>query len=263
MTSLQALLRIAKLDELDPLVRWSVDPSQVRHVVHEGNDLGLLRLTKDGKPWATVLGQDHTTAASLTEQLARHGFAGITSSAVLWPRLWSAWPGRGSPAADDPDVGLWSLWACRTADVEEHAQRSTILAPQDARITPLLAFSSSAHFFASDPRIVRWVGIEQDTALVAVAGQITAQAGAGEIVSVCTHPDYRGRGYAAACVRHLVMLARHEGVTTMILEAYTNNLPAAAVYRGVGFTEMARYASWELAHSCGAGTCGTGTDLSC
>jgi GNAT superfamily N-acetyltransferase len=258
LNSLQTLLQTREPDELDPLIRWSVEPSQVRHLVHLGNDLGWLRRTKDGKPWATVLGKDHTTAVRLTKQLASHGFAGITSSAAVWPTLWSAWPGRISPATGGPDVGLWSLWACRTGDVGEQVQLSTILSPDDARITPLLGFSTSAHVFASDERIVRWVGIEHDAALVAVAGQITAQGGAGEIVSVCTHPDYRGRGYAAACVWHLVTLARREGVTTMILEAYTQNLPAAAVYRGVGFTEMARYASWELEHSCG-----TTPDLSC
>lgn len=216
--------------------------------------LGLVRATNDGKPWATILGRDETVAVRLTAQLAEYGFAGITSRVEVWQELWSTWPGQVATTGQ-PDCGFWSLWvnaglapdnprSWRPFATEPHARE---LALDDPRIRGLLAFSSSAHVFPGDHRIVRWIGIDINGDLVAVAGQITAQGGACEVVSVCTHPDFRGLGLAGECVATLMNSARQDGITTVILEAYTQNSAAAAVYRRVGFSEVARYCSWELA----------------
>ena len=44
-------------------------------------------------------------------------------------------------------------------------------------------------------------GIRDAGNLVSMAGQRTAVPGYREVSAVCTHPDYRGRGYAAALVK--------------------------------------------------------------
>jgi len=235
---------------LDPMVRWSVDPEQVRHVLEREGNFAWIRTTKEGKVWATVLDDHPVRAKQLASDLAQYSFSGITCHAQVWESLWATWPGRHHLSTGERDRGLWSLWACQvnavsTPDASGHL--AVVLRPDDERIQPLLANSTSAHVFPGDWRILNWVGVEDGAELVAVAGQIRAQGGASEVVSVCTHPNFRGRGYAGQCVAEVVRLSRETGFQTVILEAYTENLPAAAVYHRVGFTEVGRYCSWELA----------------
>lgn len=235
---------------LDPMVRWSVDPEQVRLVLEREGNFGWIRTTKEGKFWATVLDYDPISAKQLASELAPYSFSGITCHAQVWESLWATWPGRQNFGTGEPDRGLWSLWACHADAVltpERSGELAVVLRPDDERIQPLLANSTSAHVFPGDLRILNWVGIEDGAELVAVAGLILAQGGASEVVSVCTHPNFRGRGYAGQCVTEVVRLSRQTGFQTVILEAYTENLPAAAVYHRVGFTEVGRYCSWELA----------------
>jgi predicted GNAT family acetyltransferase len=55
------------------------------------------------------------------------------------------------------------------------------------------------------------------------------------VSGVCTHPDHRGRGYAATLMRHVAarILARGE---TPFLHAYATNHAAIALYQRLGFT---------------------------
>jgi predicted GNAT family acetyltransferase len=52
---------------------------------------------------------------------------------------------------------------------------------------------------------------------------------------VCTHPDHRGKGYAAALMAHVAagILARGE---TPFLHSYSDNEGAIALYEKMGFT---------------------------
>lgn len=77
-------------------------------------------------------------------------------------------------------------------------------------------------------------GIRTDGQLVAMAGERLCFDGFAEVSAVCTHPDFRGRGFArrlsamvAACI-----LARGE---TPFLHAWKTNTAAIALYQSLGF----------------------------
>src|SRR5262249_29997713 len=50
-------------------------------------------------------------------------------------------------------------------------------------------------------RLGRFLGVRDRGKLVAMAGERLTLDGFTEISAVCTHPDYRGRGYGAALLR--------------------------------------------------------------
>lgn len=84
-----------------------------------------------------------------------------------------------------------------------------------------------------------FVGIRQDGELVAMAGRRLRVDGFTELSGVCTHPDHRGKGYAAALSRVVVseILATGE---TAFLHAFADHEATIAFYRGLGFQTRAR-----------------------
>jgi ribosomal protein S18 acetylase RimI-like enzyme len=83
-----------------------------------------------------------------------------------------------------------------------------------------------------------YVGIRESGRLAAMAGQRTALTGRGrvfrEVSAVCTHPDFRGRGYAGALVASVRdgIVARGE---TPCLGVREDNVVAFRVYERLGF----------------------------
>ncbi|MBS0477984.1 MAG: GNAT family N-acetyltransferase [Proteobacteria bacterium] len=87
-------------------------------------------------------------------------------------------------------------------------------------------------------RLGNFVGVRIDGQLVAMAGERMKMPGWSEISGVCTHPDYRARGYAAALMRTVAsrMIARGE---TPWLTSYKANTGAIGLYETLGFRHRA------------------------
>lgn len=79
-----------------------------------------------------------------------------------------------------------------------------------------------------------FIGIRQQDRLAAMAGQRLAPPGYTEVSAVCTHPDFRGRGYAHLLVAEVVRRIQASGETPF-LTAYEHNTGAIRVYQAVGF----------------------------
>ena len=79
-----------------------------------------------------------------------------------------------------------------------------------------------------------FVGVREGDRLAAMAGQRVAPPGFAEVSAVCTHPEFRGRGYAQLLVA-AVARAIHERGETPFLTSYTHNTNAIRVYEAVGF----------------------------
>jgi predicted GNAT family acetyltransferase len=79
-----------------------------------------------------------------------------------------------------------------------------------------------------------YMGIRDGGRLVAMAGQRLSLTGFTEVSAVCTHPEYRGRGYANALVAAVAcaIFARGE---TPFLGVRQDNTGAIRVYEKLGF----------------------------
>lgn len=77
-------------------------------------------------------------------------------------------------------------------------------------------------------------GIRDEGRLVAMAGERIHPGSYAEVSAVCTHPDYRGRGYAAALVTQVAQGMVARGDVPMLHVRIDN--PAVRVYEQVGFT---------------------------
>jgi len=87
-------------------------------------------------------------------------------------------------------------------------------------------------------RLGKFIGVKSEGRLVAMAGERMAMPGMREVSGVCTHPDFRGLGYAGALMRVVAerMLARGE---VPFLHAYAGNTGAIALYHQLGFRHRA------------------------
>jgi ribosomal protein S18 acetylase RimI-like enzyme len=80
----------------------------------------------------------------------------------------------------------------------------------------------------------RFLGVFQEHRLIAMAGERMKPGNFTEISGVCTHPDHRGRGYAAGLMREVgrAILTRGE---MPFLHALASNHGAIALYEKLGF----------------------------
>ncbi|MDC7684089.1 GNAT family N-acetyltransferase [Asticcacaulis sp. BYS171W] len=79
-----------------------------------------------------------------------------------------------------------------------------------------------------------FIGVRQDGRLAAMAGERMRVPGFAEISAVCTHPDFRGRGYAAGLMRRVMQRIAARG-DVPFLHTYPDNDAAITLYKGLGF----------------------------
>jgi predicted GNAT family acetyltransferase len=100
------------------------------------------------------------------------------------------------------------------------------------------------------PRIQKlgqFLGIREDSKLVAMGGLRLHIAGYREITTVATLPGHEGRGYATAIVRGLVERIRSRA-DQPFLTVRTDNTRAIEIYRRLGFKERTRLYSQTIRH---------------
>ncbi len=115
-----------------------------------------------------------------------------------------------------------------------------VLGEADAPAMLALAVLTKPGPFRSKTRqLGPFVGIKRDGELVAMAGRRLRVDGFTELSGICTHPDHRGHGYAAALSRLVVdeILATGEAA---FLHAFADHEATIAFYRGLGFQTRAR-----------------------
>jgi ribosomal protein S18 acetylase RimI-like enzyme len=83
-----------------------------------------------------------------------------------------------------------------------------------------------------------YYGIRESGSLVAMAGERLHLTGFTEVSAVCTHPDFRGRGYSSALMSAVVSGIMRRGETPF-LHAKTDN-PAVRLYQRLGFKVRAQ-----------------------
>jgi predicted GNAT family acetyltransferase len=80
-----------------------------------------------------------------------------------------------------------------------------------------------------------FIGIRVDGRLAAMAGRRLAPTGFAEVSAVCTHPDFRGRGYARSLVTEVARRIHADGCVPF-LTSYESNTAAIKIYEEIGFS---------------------------
>lgn len=110
-----------------------------------------------------------------------------------------------------------------------------ILSSQDIpEILELTALTEPGPFRSRTFELGGFLGIREAGRLAAISGQRLAMPGFTEVSAVCTHPDFRGHGYAKALVAAVARNIRTRGETPF-LEVLQSNTNAIRVYESVGF----------------------------
>jgi ribosomal protein S18 acetylase RimI-like enzyme len=103
-----------------------------------------------------------------------------------------------------------------------------------AEMLALATLTEPGPFYPRTHTLGDFVGVRLDGRLVAMAGERMKAPGFTEVSAVCTHPDFRGRGFAGGLMRVVSarILARGE---TPFLHSYATNAGAIALYEALGF----------------------------
>ena len=102
----------------------------------------------------------------------------------------------------------------------------------------LATLTKPGPFYAKTHRLGPFIGVRHEGRLVAMAGERLNLDGFGEVSGVCTHPDWRGHGYAGALMRVVArrILARGDAV---FLHARISHADTIAFYETLGFRPRA------------------------
>jgi len=121
-------------------------------------------------------------------------------------------------AASEPPLGLAALGE---ADAGEMLALATLTQPGPYR--------------ARTHELSQFWGVKDGSGrLLAMAGERLKLPGMSEVSGVCTHPDSRGRGLAAALSRHVASEIVRRGEVPF-LHAYASNAGAIGLYERLGF----------------------------
>ena len=103
-----------------------------------------------------------------------------------------------------------------------------------AEMLALATLTVPGPFFEKTHRLGDFIGVKQDGRLVAMAGERMKPDGFTEVSGVCTHPDFRGRGFAGALMRVVTQRILERGEQAF-LHAYAANTATIALYETLGF----------------------------
>jgi predicted GNAT family acetyltransferase len=112
-----------------------------------------------------------------------------------------------------------------------------------AEMLALATLTKPGPFVARTHQLGRFIGVKVDGVLAAMAGErmrpMGASGGFTEASGVCTHPDHRGRGYAAALLRQVTARILDSG-DHAYLHSYADNAVAIGLYESLGYRIRAR-----------------------
>ena len=125
---------------------------------------------------------------------------------------------------------------CPEAPAQPHRKEPILpLGPGDfPEMLDLASLTEPGPFRANTATLGGFLGIRVDGRLAAMAGTRLSPGGFTEVSAVCTHPDFRGRGYALALVSQVARNI-HARNRTPFLTSFAANLGAIRVYQQGGF----------------------------
>ena len=133
------------------------------------------------------------------------------------------------------EVSRWiEQMTCKVLPAAQLVQAIALTAADVPEMLALTALTEPGPFLSRTIELGRYFGIRSDDGrLAAMAGERLQMSGFTEISAVCTHPDFRGRGYAKALVAMLTAKIMAEGKMPFLHVNPDNG--AKAVYEQIGF----------------------------
>jgi len=190
----------------------------------EGDELAK-RYPVDVAPFAATRDQSPDSYRSLARLLGPEGTAAIPLATMpVLPDGWTV------VRKIDSAQMVWN-----TQSPPPFEQNFEELKP--SRVDEMLALvelTKPGPFFKRTPELGSYLGIREAGQLVAMAGERLKPYGYTEISAVCTHPDYRGHGFASSLVSILIqrIMKRNE---IPFLHVRRENVDAIRVYEKLGF----------------------------
>ena len=146
----------------------------------------------------------------------------------------------------DHDEGRWKL--IQPMDITQMVyedsvntfttKNSQLIVPLSDEHVPqmieLTALTRPGPFLQQTIRFKNYFGIFIEGRLAAMTGQRMHPKPYMEVSAVCTHPDFRGLGYAKALMLHVMKIILDNSFTPF-LHVLSNNINAIELYKTIGF----------------------------
>lgn len=201
---------------------WSALRTRQRDLAHGSDE--ALRYDQDFAVFAAIGDETEASLRALAALVLQAGPAIVLQKDALPPV-----PGT---RAEKHRMGVQMVAEALTGGTE-----IDFLELGDADAAEMLALATLTEpgpFFRRTHRLGDFIGVRQDGLLVAMAGERMKPEGFTEVSGVCTHPDWRGRGYAGALMRVVAARIAARGEVPF-LHAYADNRGAIALYESLGF----------------------------
>lgn len=137
------------------------------------------------------------------------------------------------------------VWQGADAPAKAKSELCRLAAPEVEEMLTLTALAFPGYFRARTCELGNFWGIRENGLLVAMTGERFKLGNYREVSAVCTHPDFRGRGYAEQLVCHVVteMLQRN---AVPFLHVSKTNESAKRIYARLGFVERRDLVLWSI-----------------
>ncbi len=125
----------------------------------------------------------------------------------------------------------------RSVDAFTTRNSSLIVSLSEEHVPQMLeltALTKPGPFLQQTIRFNQYFGIFIEGRLAAMAGQRMHPVPYMEVSAVCTHPDFRGKGYAKTLMLHVMKIILDNSFTPF-LHVLSNNFNAIELYKTIGF----------------------------
>ncbi|MEZ4713392.1 MAG: GNAT family N-acetyltransferase [Caldilineaceae bacterium] len=141
-----------------------------------------------------------------------------------------------------PDLAGWAIMrahvtqqmVCEELTSHPHRNAITLTATDVPDMLELVRLTQPGPFLQRTIEMGQYIGLREEGKLVAMAGERVHLPGFCEISAICTHPDYRGRGYGAALTT-LAAARIMERQEIPFLHVLRTNAVAMKLYEKSGF----------------------------
>ncbi len=187
--------------------------------------------------------------------LADHSDAAFTDLAALYrpnerTAMLEADPPQRIPGFEINGRFSFDQLVCQQRNpIPEHDVEILELTPSDLPdVVQLVELTKPGPFIPGLFAKKRFVGIRQEGKLAAIAGERVHLPGYCEISAVCTHPDWRGRGYALL-LTSVIADGIWERGETPVLHVAVDNASAYRIYNRLHFTRRSEMTAIYLTRS--------------